>query len=169
MKPVIFFLLWAIITCAGGIDATRNERHLIRNMHGQPLRRGVLIDAIYDVGRVENVHFNPWWSVKPKLRQWQFENGEAFILGRSDWQYLLNTFCFGYKTGYRFVRSEKGVCNGNFLGLGADACHTAVVVEQSVPYGLLITNGQFVAFRGDNPTMVEPGLFMNVGQVSQPA
>ncbi|MHC4517665.1 MAG: glycosyl hydrolase family 28-related protein, partial [Planctomycetota bacterium] len=31
-----------------GIDATRNERHLVRDVHGQPLRRGVLVDNIYD-------------------------------------------------------------------------------------------------------------------------
>lgn len=61
-----------------GIDATQNERHLIRNVHGQPLRRGVLVDAIYDTGRIENVHFNPWWSMKPGLFKWQMENGEAF-------------------------------------------------------------------------------------------
>ena len=138
-----------------GIDATRNERHLIRNVHGQPLRRGVLVDSIYDIGRIENVHFNPWWSMKPKLFQWQLENGEAFIFGRSDWQYVLNTFCFGYKIGYKFIRSRSGMCNGNFLGLGADACCTGLLVEQSAPYGLLITNGQFVAFKGPDPTMIE--------------
>jgi hypothetical protein len=138
-----------------GIDASRNERHLIRNVHGQPLRRGILVDAIYDIGRIENVHFNPWWSTRPKLFQWQMQNGEAFILGRSDWQYVLNTFCFGYKVGYKFIASRAGVCNGNFLGLGADDCQTAVVVEQSAPFGLLITNGQFVSFHGPDPTMVE--------------
>jgi len=138
-----------------GIDATRNERHLIRNVQGQPIRRGVWVDAIYDVGRIENVHFNPWWSTHPKLFQWQMDHGEAFILARSDWQYVLNTFCFGYHIGYRFQASRAGVCNGNFLGLGADDCHTAVVVEQSAPMGLLITNGEFVSFHGPDPTMVE--------------
>ena len=49
-----------------GIDASHNERHLIRDVHGQPLRRGVFVDAIYDIGRIENVHFNPWWSMKPQ-------------------------------------------------------------------------------------------------------
>jgi hypothetical protein len=85
------------------------------------------------------------------------ENGEAFIFGRTDWQYVLNTFCFGYKVGYKFVKSAAGVCNGNFLGIGADDCHTAVVVEQSAPFGLLITNGEFVSFHGPDPTMVEVG------------
>ncbi len=138
-----------------GIDATQNERHLIRDVQGQPIRRGIMVDAIYDIGRIENVHFNPWWSTKPKLFQWQMENGEAFIFGRSDWQYVYNTFCFGYKIGYKFIRSKAGVCNGNFLGIGADDCYTALVAEQCAPYGLLITNGEFVSFHGPDPTMIE--------------
>ncbi|MBN1806071.1 MAG: hypothetical protein JW837_12550 [Sedimentisphaerales bacterium] len=137
-----------------GIDASRNERHLIRDVHGQPIRRGILVDHIYDIGRVENVHFNPWWSVKPKLFQWQMENGEAFIFGKSDWQYVYNTFCFGYNVGYKFIRTNSGQCNGNFLGIGADDCYTAVVVEHCAPYGLLITNGEFVSFHGPDPTMI---------------
>ena len=87
-----------------GIDATQNERHLIRDVQGQPLRRGIFVDEIYDIGRIENVHFNPWWSMKPKLFEWQQEHGEAFIFGRTDWQYVFNTFCFGYNVGYKFIR-----------------------------------------------------------------
>jgi hypothetical protein len=137
-----------------GIDATHNERHLIRDVHGQPLRRGILVDAIYDIGRLEDVHFNPWWSLKPRLFQWQQQHGEAFIFGRSDWQYVLNTFCFGYKTGYKFIKTKTGVCNGNFLGIGADDCQTAVDVEDSAAFGLLISNGEFTSFHGDDPTIV---------------
>lgn len=138
-----------------GIDATKNERHLIRDVQGQPIRRGILVDAIYDIGRIENVHFNPWWSMKPKLFRWQMENGEAFIFGKSDWQYVYNTFCFGYNIGYKFIRTKTGQCNGNFLGIGADDCYTALVVEQCARYGLLITNGQFVSFHGPDPTMIK--------------
>jgi len=140
-----------------GIDASQNERHLIRNVQGQPLRQGIWVDSIYDIGRIENVHFNPWWSMKPKLFEWQMANGEAYVFGRTDWQYVLNTFCFGYKVGYRFIQSKAGVTNGNFLGIGADDCWTAVSVEQSAPYGILITNGEFVSFHGPDPTMVEVG------------
>ena len=110
--------------------------------------------SIYDIGRIENVHFNPWWSMKPRLFQWQQKNGEAFIFGRSDWQYVFNTFCFGYNIGYKFIETEAGVCNGNFLGIGADDCYTALVVENCAPMGLLISNGEFVSFHGPDPTMV---------------
>lgn len=137
-----------------GIDATRNERHLIRDVQEQPLRRGIFADAIYDIGRVEDVHFNPWWSLKPKLFHWQEEHGEAFIFGRSDWEYVFNTFCFGYNVGYKFIKTKAGICNGNFLGIGADDCYTAVEVEASAVFGILISNGEFTSFHGPDPTMV---------------
>ncbi|HZZ44982.1 MAG TPA: glycosyl hydrolase family 28-related protein [Tepidisphaeraceae bacterium] len=149
----------AILDCEllnpyNAIDATLNERHLIRNIQGQPLRRGVIVDEIYDVGRLENVHFNPWWSMKPKVMQFEMEHGEAFIFMRSDWEYVFNTFCFGYNAGYHFVGKPNGGTNGNFLGIGADNCYTSVQVDECAFTALLITNGEFTAFKGPNPTMV---------------
>jgi hypothetical protein len=76
------------------------------------------------------------------------------LFGRTDWQYVLNTFCFGYNVGYKFLKTRAGVCNGNFLGIGADDCYTALLVENSAPMGLLISNGEFVSFHGPDPTMV---------------
>jgi hypothetical protein len=138
-----------------GIDASQNERHNIRNITGQPLRRGIWVDAIYDIGRIENVHFNPWWSSNRKLLNWQMTHGEAFIFGRADWEYVLNTFCFAYRVGYRFVQTTTGGCNGNFLGIGADDCNRAVLVDQAAEFGLLITNAEFTSFHGDDPTMID--------------
>lgn len=147
-----------------GIDASSNERHLIRDVQGQPLRRGIYVDEIYDIGRIEDVHFNPWWSVRPGLFHWQEQHGEAFIFARSDWQYVFNTFCYGYNVGYKFIKTDSGDCNGNFLGIGADDCFTAVDVEDSAPFGLLISNGEFTSFHGPDPTMVRVGA-NNTGSV----
>jgi hypothetical protein len=147
-----------------GIDASQNERHLIRDVQGQPLRRGIFVDHIYDIGRIENVHFNPWWSMKPKLFAWQQKHGEAFIFGKSDWQYVYNTFCFGYNVGYKFIKTSSGDCNGNFLGIGADDCFTALEVENCSRIGLLISNGEFVSFHGPDPTMIRVGT-NNVGGI----
>ncbi len=140
-----------------GIDASQNERHNIRNITGQPIRRGIFVDAIYDIGRIENVHFNPWWSSHSAVYDWQMQNGEAFIFGRADWEYVLNTFCYGYHVGYKFIATDTGECNGNFLGIGADDCNRAVLVEQSAEYALLIANAEFTSFHGPEPTMVEVG------------
>lgn len=141
-----------------GVDLGRAPagRHYVRNLYGQPLRRGMFIDQIYDVGRVENVHFWPFWTWDEAsgIREWLAENGEAFIIGRTDWQYMANTFCFGYRLGYRFVRTPHGVANGNFIGIGADATRTAVQIDDCAQYGLLISNGEFVSFLGDDPVAI---------------
>src|SRR5438046_4029878 len=50
-----------------------------------------------------------------------------------------------------------GVCNGNFLGIGADDCFTSLLVENSAPMALLISNGEFVSFHGPDPTMIRVG------------
>lgn len=149
----------AVIDCEllnpyNGIDASHNQRALIRNVHGQPIHIGVYVDDIYDIGRIENVHWNPWWSINTPVYNWQMDHGVGFVFGRTDWHYVLNTFCFGYHIGYQFIETKSGVTNGNFLGIGADNCQTAVVVENSAPFGILITNGEFVSFNGPDPTMV---------------
>jgi len=72
-------------------------------------------------------------------------------MGRSDWEYVFNTFAFGYAVGYHFIQTKTGAMNGNFLGIGADlALNASVLVDASQPFGLLITNGEFTAFRNKN-------------------
>jgi hypothetical protein len=40
-----------------------NELHLVRNVFACPLKIGVYIDQCTDIGRIENVHFNPnFWT-----------------------------------------------------------------------------------------------------------
>lgn len=137
----------------------RNERHLIRNVNGTPLRRGLMIDRCTDVGRIENVHFWPFFKGEDRrlVREYVTEHGEAFIFARTDWESVINTFCWGYKVGYRFAESQWGVCNGSFMGIGADGCNVSVQVDNCAPYGVLITNGQFVSIFGDNPTQIRTG------------
>ncbi len=134
-----------------------NELHYIRNCYGSPLARGVVIDKCTDIGRIENVHFNPHYWVRcgdvnapehEKLNEYLSNNLIAFSFARTDWEYVLNTFCYGAKIGYLFTESEMGTVNGNFLGIGADWCRQAVVVEDTQMPGLLITNGEFVAREG---------------------
>jgi len=133
-----------------GINATASARHYIARVQGQPLNIGVYIDQTYDIGRVEDVHFNPWFSSSHPFVEYQLTHGRAFVFGRSDWEYVLNTFAFGYAVGYHFIETPTGSMNGNFVGLGADlAVNASVLVDQSQPAGLLITNGEFTAFHND--------------------
>jgi hypothetical protein len=134
------------------INATLAPRHLIRNIVGQPLRLGIWVDEIYDISRLENIHFNPIWTYGSKAFAWQQANGEGFVIGKADWLYVVNSFCFGYNMGYRFIATKAGSCNGNLLGIGADSCNTCVWIDQASRYGLVITNGEFVSLGGPDPT-----------------
>eukprot|EP01147_Barroeca_monosierra_P010097 gene10097-2265_t len=130
-----------------GISAVGAHRHYIARIQGQPLNLGVFIDQTYDIGRIEDVHFNPWYSTNNRFMYWQTTFGRAFVMGRSDWEYVFNTFAFGYAIGYHFVETSTGTMNGNFLGIGADyACNASIKVDATQPPGLLITNGEFTAF-----------------------
>ena len=130
-----------------GIKLVLAHRHLVRNVTGYPILRGIYVDQCTDIGHIENVHFWPFGVLyKPEdpYCKWVNMQGVAFEFARTDWHYVQNTFCFGYGIGYKFSESAHGSANGNFLGIGADSCQRAVVVDQAQAPGLLITNGEFV-------------------------
>jgi len=138
--------------------------HLIRNVFGCVLRRGILIDNTKDIGRLENIHFNPtYWldshshslsnnSQDPAQTKSVYDflttNLDAFTFGRSDWEYVTNTFVWGAKSGYLFTESPAGRCNGQFLGIGGDFCQVCVRIDKISEIGIQITNGEFTAFGG---------------------
>lgn len=135
-----------------------NVRHRIRSVVGCVLRRGIWLDNCTDIGRIENVQWHcHWWSSPnvggdwEKVFQYMWRNCEAFVFGRTDWEYVTNTFVFPVNIGYRFIKTANGAMNGQLSGIGADAAQRCIVAEAIQPMGLLITNGQFVAFQGENP------------------
>ena len=129
---------------------TENGRHRIIRVNGCVLRRGILVDWTGDIGRIQDVQFHShFWAAAAFAGNWSsvfsyMQNHlEAFIFGRTDWEYVSNTFVFPANVGYRFIETANGACNGQFVGIGADATATAILVEAIQAQGLLITNGEF--------------------------
>jgi nucleoside-diphosphate-sugar epimerase len=127
-----------------------NGRHHIFNVSGCVLRRGILVDWTGDVGRIENVHFHSHYWFHPAtdgnwddVFRYMQQHLEAFIFGRTDWEYVTNTFVFPARVGYTFIRTPNGACNGQFSGIGADATQSCIVAEAIQSQGLQITNGEF--------------------------
>ena len=124
-------------------------RHYIRNLYGAPLYRGLFIDNCLDVGRVENVHFWPFWGASGEAAEFRRKEGKAFIIGRTDWQHFTGCFCIDYETGFQFVRgcgshpAYQGGGNAQIVGGGADLCNRAVhVVEMQGHSGTRFVNSQ---------------------------
>jgi hypothetical protein len=135
-----------------------NVRHRIRSVVGCVLRRGIWLDNCTDIGRIENVQWHCHWWSSPKVGgdwekvcKYMWQNCEGFVFARTDWEYVTNTFIFPVKIGYHFIATANGTMNGQLCGVGADASNRCIVVDHLQPMGLLITNGQFVAFEGENP------------------
>ncbi|MGQ9790558.1 MAG: hypothetical protein ACUVR7_07850 [Armatimonadota bacterium] len=85
-------------------------RHFIRNVGMEALYRGLYIDQCCDIGRVENLHIWPFWEVwQTPLKQFMEREAIAFIIGRTDWEYMSNCFCIGYKVGFQTKGAKPSI------------------------------------------------------------
>lgn len=148
------------------IDARFNERHLIENIRAQPLACGIFVDKIYDVGRIRDVQFLPYWAYYfngsgDPADQWSRNNSRMMVFGRTDWEHVQDIFIYGGSVGFDFVSTptdtylgqswQGGNCNGTFVNIGADDFDIPVFVRDANYWGVKITNGEFtsVSFAGD--------------------
>lgn len=147
----------------------KNELHMIRNVFACPLKIGVYIDQCYDVGRVENVHFNPnFWKrmqLQPKfptggktdedeiemyqnnlLSSYLEKNFIGFKIGKTDWEYMTNCFVIFAKAGFEFDDYGNGTGNALVTQSGSDVGPLAVQINKSQPHaGIEFVNCQFMA------------------------
>jgi hypothetical protein len=133
-----------------GVDVGTNPcgRHWIKSLYMQALRRGIYVAECFDVGRIEDIHIWPFWRAgDPKIDGFVHSEGEAFVLARTDWEYMQNCFCIGYHTGYRFTTSKSGPGNVVLTQCGSDEGpqSTSVLVEETQGHaGVSFVNGQFM-------------------------
>jgi len=132
-----------------------NELHLIRNVFACPLKTGLYIDQCTDIGRVENVHFNPnFWTrmaLKPgypggDIKAYLEKNLVGFKIGKTDWEYMSNCFVIFPKIGFHFDDFGHGPGNAVITQSGSDICPVAVQVDRTQDHaGVQFVNGQFMA------------------------
>lgn len=151
-----------------------NELHLIENVFGQPLRLGVFVDQTTDIGRIQNVHFNPHAWVRadhpsaafdPKvLFAYLEEHFVGFLIGHTDWEYMRDCFCIFPKIGFHFVNAGNGPGNAVLTQCGADICPIAVQVDASQAHsGVAFTNAQIMGTVIIGPDNRGPVKFVNSG------
>jgi len=132
-----------------------NELHIIRNVFACPLKIGVFVDQCTDIGRIENVHFNPnFWTrmaLKPKwpggdIKGYLEKNLIGFKIGKTDWEYISNSFVIFPRIGFHFDDFGHGAGNAVVTQSGADICPVAVRVDRVQNHaGVQFVNGQFMA------------------------
>lgn len=133
-------------------------------IYGTPLKKGLEIDCIAEVGRIEGVDFSPeYWagsglegapSSNSSYKEWIRDNGTAIVMRRNDWSFTTNVKVEGYFIGFHAVQSTKEAAdpNGqNFLMTFTD-CTTALYAENVAGSGVM-----FHRIKADN---CEYGLFV---------
>lgn len=137
-------------------------RHLIRGLYAQPLHKGIFVDKCFDVGRIEDVHLWPFWSIP--LEDFTKEQATAFIFGRTDWEFVSNCFCLYYKVGFHFTSFKDGPGNVVITNSGSDVGPCAVLVDDCQYHaGIAWTNCQFMAGIEIKETNTGPVKFNNCG------
>ncbi|MCL1934754.1 MAG: discoidin domain-containing protein, partial [Candidatus Azobacteroides sp.] len=92
-------------------------------VYGTPLKRGIEIDNIAEVGRIDNVDFSPdYWagsglpgspSINGPHKSYIAENATAVVMRRNDWSFIGTVKAEGYNIGYRLDLSYNPDTNGN--------------------------------------------------------
>jgi len=150
-----------------------NELHTVRNVFACPLKTGVYIDQCTDIGRIENVHFNPnFWTrmaIEPgfpggDIKAYLEKNLVGFKIGKTDWEFISNCFVIFPVIGFHFDDFGHGPGNAVITQSGADICPVAVRVDRTQPHaGVQFANGQFMATLEVSETNQGPVKLANCG------
>src|SRR5262249_55147150 len=132
------------------------DRHVVRNVIGQAFSIGILIDAVVDVGRLENIQLAPYWSgfsqdgsgaVTPAIAAYQFANGTAYWIKGTDGQMVTNCYAKGHTIGVHIAPTDSPdpmvmpEPNCQVQGLTVETCQTGVLIDiGDVEAGLQFTN-----------------------------
>jgi hypothetical protein len=136
-----------------------NGAHLLRNINMGALRRGVFVDKVSDIGRMENIHIHDGDlsytnrqlrdSEKVDFGRYTVANLEGFIIGRCDWSYMVDCFVIAAKLGFRFVPGkdpgQAPAANILITQSGSDLGPLGVKIERVQDHaGIAFENCQFM-------------------------
>lgn len=117
-----------------------SARHFIDGLYGQPLYRGIWVDQCYDIGRIRDVHFWPFWSLNKDVVAFTTSHAVSFTFDRTDWEVVENIFSWGYHVGIRFGQLAHGGMNGQMSDIDLDNADIGLDVQNTQPYGIHISN-----------------------------
>ena len=124
------------------VDFGTNQtaRHYIRGLYGQPLSKGIWVDQCYDIGRIQDVHFWPFWTQDKHIIDFTTTKGTMMIFQRTDWEVVEDVFSWGYHVGIEFSASKYGAMNGQMTDVNLDNVNIGLDVQATQPYAVHISN-----------------------------
>ncbi len=123
-----------------GIDLATytSGRHLVRFVYGQPLLVGIQVDQCYDIGRIMDIHFWPFWSANTNIQAFQSANAVSFDFMRTDWEVVQDIFSYGYSIGARFRASTNGAMSGEMSNINFDNVDIGLQLSATASDGMTV-------------------------------
>ncbi|WP_368657621.1 hypothetical protein AB3Z07_21140 [Metabacillus halosaccharovorans] len=91
------------------LDLTNAAQYTARNIQGNPLYRGLLVEQMKDVSRIENVHWFPFHApMNTLLFEFVKNNAIAFEFANCDHLITQGLFAFGYYKTFKFSDFGNG-------------------------------------------------------------
>ncbi|MBR4748794.1 MAG: hypothetical protein IK083_04380 [Abditibacteriota bacterium] len=125
---------------------------------GCPLKYGLWINLCLDITRFEYLSFGPrYWEqsglpgapatgrAKKALRQYLYDNGEAFVSGLFDWLPIYEADIEGYGVGLHFVQNGFGCPNGQLCRVRVRGGRVGLLADNVAIYGWCITDCEFTS------------------------
>ena len=132
--------------------------HVISYLAGAMLKRGLWVSKSDGAGWVEDVQFNPHYSLRlhkslphpplpggigGRVIDYQRQNLEAMVFGRCADEHITRTFLYAAFDGLAF-RDDGGATNARIVNHGTDTASRACVLEAAGDRGLVFLNAQLV-------------------------
>lgn len=115
-------------------------RHYVHGLYGQPLYKGIWVDQCHDIGRIQDVHFWPFWTLDPRIIGFTSTHASSYILQDTDWEVVEDIFSWGYHVGVELSQSKQGAMNGQMTDIDLDNVDIGFDVSATAPYAVHVSN-----------------------------
>ncbi len=128
----------------------------VNGVYGTPMVRGVEIDNIVDIGRLDKLDFSPdYWinsgftgaptgANATSFKTWLRNNGVGVIMRRNDWSYTCYLTVEGYNKGFYSTECKKdtdsATPNGHNYGFSFKDCKYGLYHDGRMGEGVMFTN-----------------------------
>jgi hypothetical protein len=143
-----------------------NELHYLRNVYGTILKQGIWLSQTTDIGRIENVHFEPKYWANSGIANAPTEttilssmknlNSTGIIMGRSDWEYIHDVSLVGFQIGIQIIKYSDYGPNGVINALRIEKSNIGIDLVDVNPIGWAVTNST-IKVEGENAACIRVG------------
>lgn len=123
---------------------------VINGIYGTPLYRGIDMDHLVDIGRMEHINFSPdYWSgsgmagaptAGSSFEDYIYNNATGIVMKRNDWSYTCFVDIDGYNIGYNTqysIENNGSTPNGNHYNFNLRNCKNGIVFDATNSVGIL--------------------------------